>query len=122
MPSSMNWENSGVIERFVDTSGWAEWVDRTLRFHALALAKFGEVWNQGGRLVTTNLVLIELTALMTSPLRLPKLQQIQLLDDLRSDPIVEIMQIDTALEFTAWQLWKSRPDKDWTLVDCASSL
>jgi predicted nucleic acid-binding protein len=79
------------MERFVDTSGWAEWADRTLLFHAQAVTAFDEVWNQGGRFLTTNLILIELTALLTSPLRMSKSQQIQLLDDLRREPSVEIV-------------------------------
>jgi predicted nucleic acid-binding protein len=109
-----------MIERFVDTSGWAEWADQTLRFHAQAVVAFDDVWNQGGRFVTTSLVLVELTALLTSPLRMPKPKQIQLLDDLRSDPSVEVVPLDSQLESAAWNLWRSRPDKEWTLVDCAS--
>lgn len=42
-----NWASSGMIERFVDTSGWAELADRTLLFHAAAVAGFEDVWNQG---------------------------------------------------------------------------
>src|SRR5438270_13283827 len=88
-PFTRNWERTEVIERFVDTSGWAEWADRSLLFHSQAVACFGEVWSQGGRLVTTSLVLVELTALLTSPLRMAKLLQIQFLDDLRRDPCVK---------------------------------
>lgn len=109
-----------MIERFVDTSGWAELADRTLLFHGLAVAAFDEVWNQGGRLITTNLVLIELTALLTSPLRMPKSKQIQLMGDLQTDPSVEVVFIDSMLETAAWNLWRARPDKEWGLVDCAS--
>lgn len=55
---------------------------------------FEEVWNKKGRLITTGLVLLELTALLTRPLRMPKMQQIRLLDALRADPSVEIVPID----------------------------
>jgi uncharacterized protein len=110
-----------VTERFVDTSGWAEWADQTLLFDPQAVAAFDDVWNQGGRLVTTSLVLVELTALLTSPLRMPKPRQIQLMDDVRSDPSVEVIAVDAALENASWGLWKARPDKDWSLVDCAST-
>jgi predicted nucleic acid-binding protein len=109
-----------MIERFVDTSGWAELVDRTLMFHALAVEKFDQAWNQGGRLITTNLVLIELTALLTSPLRMPKSQQIRLIADLRGDSALEVVFIDSVRETEAWNLWNARPDKTWSLVDCAS--
>lgn len=109
-----------MSDRFVDTSGWAELADQTLRWHASAVQFVSETWKQGRRAVTTNLVLVELTALLTSPLRMPKSRQIQLLDRLRSDPGIEIVTIDSVLEATAWTLWRSRSDKDWSLVDCAS--
>ena len=109
-----------MIERFVDTSGWAELADRTLLFHDSAVAAFDEVWNQGGRLITTNWVIIELTALLTSPLRMPKSQQIQFVGDLRADPSVDVVFVDPLLEAAAWSLWRTRPDKEWSLVDCAS--
>lgn len=109
-----------MIERFVDTSGWAELVDSTLLFHGSAVPAFDEVWKQNGRLITTSLVLIELTALLTSPLRMPKPQQILLVADLQADPSVEVVFIDAQLEAAAWNLWRARADKEWSLVDCAS--
>jgi predicted nucleic acid-binding protein len=64
-------------------------------------------------------VLAELSALLLR-LRMAKAQQIQLFDELYADPSVEVVHIDPTLEAAARQLWKSRPDKEWTLVDCAS--
>jgi predicted nucleic acid-binding protein len=109
-----------MLERFADTSGWAAWTDGHQQFHLLAVTGFEEMWNQGGQVVTTNWVMAELTALLTSPLRFPKPQQIQLLQDIRSDPGVTIVAIDPILETSAWSLWQTRPDKEWTMVDCAS--
>jgi predicted nucleic acid-binding protein len=109
-----------MLDRFIDTSGWAAWADRREQFHSAAVTVINEVWQQRGRLVTTNFVLAELTALLTRPLRVAKPQQIQLLDDIRSDPGVVLVPVDPVLEATAWQLWRSRSDKEWTLVDCAS--
>lgn len=108
-----------MIERFVDTSGWAAWADRRERFHSIAVAHVDDVWNQGGRLVTANWVLAELTGLLTRPLRISKPRQIQLLQDIRSDPGVVTISIDATLEAAAWHLWESRRDKDWSVVDCA---
>jgi len=109
-----------MADRFADTSGWGAWADSHERFHAMATAAFGGCWQHGDRVVTTNWVLVELTALLTSPLRVPKAQQIQLLNDIRADPGVLIVTIDTGLEAAAWNLWQSRSDKEWTLADCAS--
>jgi predicted nucleic acid-binding protein len=109
-----------MLERFVDTSGWAAWADRREQFHHLAVITIEEVWRQNGRLVTTNWVLAELTALLTSPLRVTKPQQIQLLQDIRADPGVVLVTIDPALEAAGWHLWEARPDKEWTVIDCVS--
>jgi predicted nucleic acid-binding protein len=35
---------------------------------------------------------------------------------------VEIVHIDQSLDTASWRLWESRPDKEWSLVDCASFL
>lgn len=59
-----------MADRFVDTSGWAEWADRSLLFHPQAVALFEEVWQQNRRLITTSYVLAELAALLTRPLKM----------------------------------------------------
>lgn len=105
--------------RFVDTSGWAAWADRAERFHSAAKAALDEVWDQGGKLITTTYVLAELSGLLTR-LRIPKPQQIALLDGIRADASVEIVPADSYLDSEIWHLWRARPDKNWTLVDCAS--
>jgi predicted nucleic acid-binding protein len=107
-------------ELFIDTSGWASWADRSQPYHVEALAALQRLWDQSGLALTTNWVLLELTTLLTRPLRVPKPEQIRLLDDLRHDPAVLVVPIDPALETSAWALWASRPDKGWSLVDCAS--
>ncbi len=105
---------------FVDTSGWAEVLDRTLNDHARALTLITQAVASGRRLITTSSILSELTALFNSPLRIPKAQQIQLVRDLRNDRTIEIVFIDESLDLDAWNLWETRPDKTWSLVDCAS--
>jgi predicted nucleic acid-binding protein len=107
-------------EMFVDTSGWASWADRTQLHHTQAVDALDSLWQGGGIALTTNWILVELTALMTSPLRIPKSEQIRFLDDLLADPAVVVLPIDASLEASAWALWKSRPDKLWSLADCAS--
>lgn len=105
---------------FVDTSGWASAADRRQRYHAVAGTKLRRARVTGLRVVTTSYVLAELTALMNSPMRLPRSQQIKFLADLRASPWVDIVFIDPALDAVAWRLWEARPDKEWSLVDCAS--
>ena len=104
---------------FVDTSGWGCLADPSQGFHTKAGLLFQQT-SAVGILVTTSLVLAELVALLTRPLRMPKLMQVRFLRDVRTDPSVEVVHIDPALDTAAWQLWESRPDKDWSFVDCAS--
>lgn len=109
-----------MAEKFADTAGWANAFIRTEPFHQRA-ADFLRQWQSGGTLVvTTNLILTELAALLTSPLRVPRPQQIVLLDTLRHAAWVQIIHVDPDLDAAAFQLFRTRPDKQWSLVDCAS--
>jgi predicted nucleic acid-binding protein len=109
-----------MLDAFADTSGWACWADRRQPFHGLAVSLFQAVWARGGRVVTTSLVLTELTALLSSPVRMKKPDQVRLLTAIRGDPAVDVVFLGPALDAAAWRLWESRPDKNWSLVDCAS--
>ncbi len=106
---------------FVDTSGWACLADRSQRYHQQARDLFN-AYKQRGRFVTTNYVLAELAALLTVPLRVPRSQVISFIESLRASPptLIEIVHITPDLDEQAWQLFKSRPDKTWSLTDCAS--
>ncbi len=104
---------------FVDTSGWAEILDDELSLHTKANELAKECIKQQGKLITTDLVLVELTALLISPVRMPKNQQIPVPQQLRNDPTIKVVSMLSHLS-EAWRLWESRQDKDWTMVDCAS--
>ena len=45
---------------------------------------------------------------------------IAFIEGLKSSPYVEVVHVDAKLDEAAWQLFKSRQDKEWSLVDCAS--
>jgi len=77
-------------------------------------------WARNQRAVTTVLALSELTALLTRPLRVPKIDQVHFLRAIRNDAAVEVVSLDSALKAAAWSLWEAHLDKDWTLTDCAS--
>jgi predicted nucleic acid-binding protein len=105
---------------FADTSDWASAVDRTQTYHTLAGSLIRQAKEAGETIVTTNYVLAELASLLTSPLRIPRAQQIPFLSGLRAASWVEIVHIDAVLDAAAWRLWQSRPDKEWSLIDCSS--
>lgn len=68
--------------------------------------------------VTTEAVLIEIgNALSRQHWRALALAT---LNDLRADPEIDIVPVDTDLLERALQLYGQRPDKEWGLTDCIS--
>jgi len=107
-------------ELFVDTSGWGNLVDASQQFHVQAAALYRHARDQRQKIFTTNYVIAELIALLSSPLRLPRTRIVSFIDNLKSSPYLEIVHVDSALDKQGWQLFKSRLDKEWSLVDCTS--
>lgn len=105
---------------FADTSGWGAFADRTEPHHDRAVGLVRAAQTARAKVVTTNYVLSELTALLTRPIRMPKPHQAAFLATIRSADWVEVIHIDRGLDDAAWERWEARPDKDWSLVDCAS--
>lgn len=70
--------------------------------------------------MTTNYVLTELVALLTSRFHVPRPQVIATIASVLESDGVEVAHIDPELHAAAWQLLAARPDKSWSLVDCAS--
>ena len=109
-----------MAEVFADTSGWATYFVRTEPLHAVAAAYMRQWHAQGTQVVTTNYVLAERIALMTSPLRIPRPQQVTTIETIKAASWVEVIHIDPTMETEAWTLLYSRLDTTWSLVDCAS--
>ena len=105
---------------FADTAGWGHLVDSTQAYHSLAASIYRRARQQGRKVITTNYVIAELVALLSSPLHVPRPAAIAFIEGLKSSPYVEIVHVDAKLDEAAWQLLKSRRDKEWSLVDCAS--
>lgn len=109
-----------MADLFADTSGFGNLADPTQPFHALAARLYRSARNMNRKVMTTNYVIAELVALMTTPLRFSRPEIVAFIDDLKASPYVEIVHIDPFSDDEAWQLLKSRQDKEWSLVDCAS--
>ena len=105
---------------FVDTSGWASLVVETQTFHTKAKEIYQSAISNQTPLLTTNYVLTELVALLTSPLRLSRPRVIEIVEGIKVSPFFEIIHIDEGLDKKTWELLKNRPDKKWSLVDCSS--
>lgn len=103
------------IPTFIDTS------------YILALVNIGDQWHAPARaaakavpppFVTTESVLVEIgNALARARWRSLGIAAIQ---DLRADPDIEVVPVDSVLFGRAVTLYASRPDKEWGLTDCIS--
>lgn len=109
-----------MIEIFVDTAGWGNLLDPSQSLHAESLAVYKKASQTGRKLVTTNYILLELVALLTSPLRISRSRIVAFVESMKISSRVEIVHIDPITDVKAWQLLRERQDKDWSLVDCSS--
>ena len=99
-----------MSEIFAVTSGWANYFVRTEPFHQAAKQLMQQWHKDQTRIITTNYVLSELVALFISPLRIPRSQQIQAIDTIKSVDWIEIIHIDQKLNDQAWRFLKERDD------------
>lgn len=83
--------------------------------HARAVA-FAQSFRE--QLVTTEYVLVEVGNSLTAPHR--RSDFINLLENLRNEPKVTIIEASHALFQRAVELFTARPDKEWSLTDCTS--
>src|SRR3954468_10301688 len=101
---------------FADSAGWGHIADPSEIYHSAALAIYRHTHQQADRFVTTNYIIAELVALMTSPLRIPRAAIIAFIEGIKTSPYVEVIHIDADLDRQAWELLTRRPDKSWSLV------
>jgi predicted nucleic acid-binding protein len=103
---------------FLDTSYAVALAAPTDKHHRLALQLADELELVKARLVTTQAVMLEIgNALSRQRFRRAA---IHLLRTLEADPDVELISLTGDLYARALQLFESRPDKEWGLIDCVS--
>lgn len=105
---------------FIDTSGWACVFDRRQPQHQKAVDEFQNMRQNRDTVVTSNYVIGELVSLLQSPLRVPRSQIIHIIDTIQSTPYIDVIHMEERTHNRAWNLYKTRLDKHWSLVDCAS--
>jgi predicted nucleic acid-binding protein len=105
---------------FIDTSGWANLFIKTEPHHQQAVQWFTQAREQNYLMVTTNYIVLELVALLNSPLRVPRPQIFQYIDAIYSARYLQLVRVDQQIENAAWELLKKRLDKNWSLVDATS--
>ncbi len=105
---------------FVDTAGWGNLLDVSQPYHPLAATIYRSERQRRSPVLTTNYVLLELVALLDSPLRIPRLQIVEMINSIKASPHITILHIGADLDRQSWELLANRQDKHWSLVDCSS--
>lgn len=108
-------------EIFLDTVALIALVNFQDKYYQQSQNLLEEIDDAGATLVTTNLIPIEaadyLQARATHRLTTLALDSVLALKDSEQ---LSILFVDESLLFRAWELLKSRSDKDWGLTDCNS--
>ena len=105
-------------ELFLDTSYAIALAAPTDQFHPLAVELSLEIERAAAHLITTRGVMMEFG---NSLARLRyRAVAIELLAALETDPTVTILPLTDDLYARGYQLYASRPDKEWGLIDCIS--
>ncbi len=102
----------------MDTSYAIALAAHTDQLHPKAMQIAAQMQTDRTRIVTTRAVLLEIgNALGKQRYRSTA---VALLEALQEDPSVEIVPISDDIYSRAFDLYRSRPDKEWGLVDCIS--
>ncbi len=86
--------------------------------HERAILLSEQLEKERTRLITTQAVLLEIGNMLAK--KRFRMAAIEILAGLESDPSVEIIPLSAERYCKAFSLYKSRPDKEWGLIDCLS--
>lgn len=104
---------------FADTSGWLPVVIAREAHHAAAVEAYARLVKRGARVVTTNLVVAEMHALVVRERGAEA--GVGLLDRLYTDPAHEVRFVDRELEASATDRWlRVFRERRFSLTDAVS--
>ncbi len=103
---------------FVDTVAWVALLNRDDNLHDRAREVLQQLYADRVHLYTTELVLIEVANLLAAPGR--RTGAFHFIQSLKREPVVTIAGADEDLLSESWQLFGTRDDKAWSMVDCVS--
>lgn len=105
---------------FVDTSGWVYYIDQLDALHPEVIKHIHRVLYKKQHLVTTNYIMAELVALLSSRYHISRNRLVEIIRVLRREPFIKIVHIGKDVDDEAWKLLETRLDKEWSLVDASS--
>ena len=111
-------ESEAMLKVFVDTAAWIALIDNADGLHFRAQQVMNALRQQKAQLVTTEFVLLEVANALAAPAMRAK--TVAFITGLRHSPILQIIPASQTLLTEGWTLYSQRPDKGWSLTDCAS--
>lgn len=103
---------------FLDTAYVNALINTRDQWHEAAVRWEQKLAVDRRRLMTTEFILVEIADGLAA-VRF-RVQAAQAIAALQASPLVEIIPASSKLFTSALELYRSRPDKDWGLTDCAS--
>jgi hypothetical protein len=100
---------------FADTGFWIGLIVKQDQYHTRAHEWAKRV---AGRITTTSAILLETANALSRPNW--RVHVVALLDHLSRRSDVEIVPLSPDLFGRGWDLYRTRPDKAWSLTDCVS--
>lgn len=88
------------------------------QYHTQAVHLADQLEAARARMVTTRAVILEIGNALSK--QRYRHAAVKLLDSLEADPNVEIVPMSEPLYIRAFQRYRQRPDKEWSLTDCVS--
>lgn len=88
------------------------------QFHSIAEQLSETIETEGVRLVTSDAVILEIGAALA---KLPfRSAAVRLIESMRTDSSIEIVELRSDLVARAFQVFRDRADKEWSLTACVS--
>lgn len=104
-------------DAFADTAFWIALVVKQDQYNERAQQWLLQI---AGRIITTSAVLLETANILARPAW--RAAGIALIECVQNRADVEIVALSAELWKRGWELFRSRPDKAWSLTDCISFL
>ncbi|MFN2456070.1 MAG: type II toxin-antitoxin system VapC family toxin [Pyrinomonadaceae bacterium] len=103
---------------FVDTAAWLALLNTRDALHAPALRVMAGLQRQNALLTTTEFILIELANALSAPAF--RVQAAAFIEGLQTLTYARIVPASAMLFADGMNLYRERPDKQWSLIDCTS--
>jgi predicted nucleic acid-binding protein len=103
---------------FIDSAAWLALINRDDRFHPKAKDVRNRLVAEQRSFITTSQIIIE----VANSLSRPRFREaaVKLIESINQSPDIRVIYITERLYHKAWDMYKSRSAKQWSLTDCTS--